>query len=59
LVADVLSGASDWTSDEVAEFGAWLRPDPRIEAWSQQAFDEIDAAIRNSNVWQSPLWTDD
>lgn len=57
-VTDILSGKSDWTPEEMAEFEAWLLDNPRLEAWTQAAFDEIDEAIKNNSVWQSPLWMD-
>jgi len=58
-VRDIVSGRSDWATEEVAEFAEWLRDNPRLDQWARSAFYEIDAEIRNSSVWQSPLWTDD
>ncbi len=53
-VADVLEGRSDWSADEVEEFRQFL-DEPRIGAWLQAQFDEIDDAIRNNPVWGSEL----
>lgn len=53
-VADVLEGRSDWSPEEVDEFRQFL-DEPRIEAWLQAQFDEIDAAIEDNPVWGSEL----
>lgn len=53
-VADVLEGRTDWSPDEVEEFRRFL-DEPRIGAWLQVQYDEIDDAIRNNAVWGSQL----
>ena len=59
LVKDVLAGKANWTSEEVAEFAHWLDSDPHMNAWLDNWFSEIEAAIRNSPVWGSRLVNDD
>jgi hypothetical protein len=59
LVKDVLAGKADWTAEEVAEFAEWLDSDSRMNAWLENWFSEIEAAIRNSPVWGARLVNDD
>ncbi|HET8941534.1 MAG TPA: hypothetical protein VFN13_06070 [Rudaea sp.] len=58
-VADIFSGRSDWSQDEIEEFGAWIESDERFEPWLVAQFDEINAAIQESFIWNSPLLADD
>jgi hypothetical protein len=58
-VGKVLAGKADWSQDEIDELRIWLDTNPKIEPWLQQQYDDIDAAIQNNTVWQSPLWVDD
>ena len=58
-VGNILEGKSDWTDSEAREFAMWVESDARFIAWTQDHFDEINAAIKQNSVWQSPLWTDD
>lgn len=58
IVQDVLDGKADWSDSELAEFRHWLATDVRLRDWLQMQIDEIDEAIRNSSVWESPLWNE-
>lgn len=53
-VADVLRGRTEWSADEIEEFRQFLN-EPRIGAWLQAQFDQIDDAIKNNPVWVSEL----
>ncbi len=57
-VANVLEGRTDWTADEIEEFRQFL-DEPRIGAWLQDQFDEIDDAIKNNPVWGRELLAND
>lgn len=57
-VADVLEGRTDWRPDEIKEFRQFL-DEPRLGAWLQAEFEEIDLAIKNSTIWDSELLTND
>lgn len=54
-VADVLSGCSDWSPDEVEEFRAFLTKDPRFDPWLQDQFDELHQTVRDNSVWGSGI----
>lgn len=58
-VRDVLEGKAGWSAEEITEFRDWLDTDPRVVPWLEAKYDELDAAIRDSVVWDTPLWTDD
>lgn len=57
-IGDVLQGRAGWTDAEVSEFGHWLETEPRLQRWLSDSLDEINDAIRDSQVWESPMWTD-
>lgn len=59
LVKDVLAGNAGWRPEEVAEFAEWLDADPRVNAYIEESFQQIGAAILNSPIWSSPLVADD
>jgi hypothetical protein len=59
LVKQVREGKAGWSRDEIDEFGHWLDTDPRVAEWLIGQFDEIDAAIRESVIWDTAFWTDD
>lgn len=54
-VGDILEGRSDWSADEVDELRHLVTDDPRFKPWLQAQFDEIDAAIQTSPLWNSEL----
>lgn len=59
LVRDVLSGKAGWSQEEVSEFEEWLDTNSKINGWLIEQFNELNAAIRDNLVWQTPFWTDD
>ena len=59
LVKDVLQGKADWSEDEIREFDNWLHSNRKVEIFLTAQFNEINTAIRDSVVWDTPLWTDD
>lgn len=59
LVRDVLAGRAGWSADEVDEFEQWLSTSAPLDAWLVEEFNAINHVIRNSLVWDTPLWTDD
>ncbi|MBI4999077.1 MAG: hypothetical protein HZC22_19680, partial [Rhodocyclales bacterium] len=58
-IGDVLQGKAGWSEDEVHEFADWLESEPRLQRWLADQLEEINAAIRDSQVWESPMWTDE
>jgi hypothetical protein len=59
LVKDVLEGKAGWSDEEVAEFINWLDTNPGINDFLAREFEALNVAIRDSLVWDTPLWTDD
>lgn len=59
VVKDVLEGKAGWSEEEIHEFESWLNSNPEINRWLAEQFNEINAAIRDNIVWETPLWTDD
>lgn len=57
-VGDILAGHSDWQPDEVEEFRQFLE-EPRVTAWLQGEFAELDRTIRENPVWASDLLATD
>ena len=53
-VADILEGRTDWTSPEVEEFRN-LIDSGRFQSWLQDAYIELNAAIKDSPLWQTEL----
>lgn len=51
----VLSGESDWTAMEVAEFSTFVTEAPRVQAWLEREFADINTLIETSPVWSSEL----
>ena len=58
-IGDVLAHRADWLDDEVEELREFVAANPRFQVWLHEQYDHLDAAIRQSPVWQSPLITDD
>ena len=57
-VGDVLDGRTDWPPQDVADLQAFLAT-RRAKDHVQTEFEQLSEAIRQSPVWDSPLWTDD
>jgi hypothetical protein len=58
-VGEVLEGKAGWTEDEIRELTQWMDTDPQHARWLTEQLDEINKAIRESKVWESPLWGDE
>ena len=58
LVKDVLVGKAEWVPEAVDEFAEWLESDPRVNAYIEESFHRIDAAIQSSPVWDSSFGCD-
>jgi len=58
-IKDVREGKAGWSQDEIDEFDHWLKTEPRFQTWLLNEFEMINKAIRESKVWDTPLWTDD
>lgn len=54
-VADVLEGRAGWTQAEIDECRNFLESDSRFAQWLQEQHDQINVAIRDNPVWNSPL----
>lgn len=57
-VGGVLNGKAGWTDEELAEFKEWLLLE-HVQAWIQETWKQLDAAVRNNPVWLSSLWQDE
>jgi hypothetical protein len=58
-VSEVLAGKAGWSQDEIDEFNDWLNSNEKLNVWLEEQFESINIAIRDSLVWETPLWSDD
>jgi hypothetical protein len=53
-VDDILESKTDWASAEVEEFRS-LIDSGSFQSWLQDAYNELNAAIKDSPLWQTEL----
>lgn len=53
-VDDILESKTDWASSEVEEFRS-LIDSGSFQSWLQDAYNELNAAIKDSPLWQTEL----
>lgn len=51
LVRDVLEGKSDWPSEHVEQFRAWVASHDGLNSWLEAHLDEVWMATRRSSTW--------
>jgi len=57
--ADIMEGRSDWLPSEVDEFIEWLTENTAFAPWLRGQFDDLNRAIQENSVWESPLMEND